>query len=233
MSLSLVGHEAMNEVVLKLVAVLQSNSQYQLSYCLWLPNIQYIYSCHMFNFILCFLWKICQNAWLSSKAQECIHMWRSKYLFKFIVLSLLIFYIVIKCNLIDVCFLSNKVTKHNLFHYVSHSHHLKHKNVFTWCSKYLFKFMVLSLVMMFQAKRTGEPHCYGSCCNSAETFEGAIRDIEKVQSKWWLWCFFDNQNVASPIWQFWDNGQPSFQLTCNKQKSKFVVLVNVLMTGHP
>jgi len=37
--------------------------------------------------------------------------------------------------------------------------------------------------IMFQAKRTGEPHCYGSCYNSADTFEEAVRDSEKVQRK--------------------------------------------------
>jgi len=41
----------------------------------------------------------------------------------------------------------------------------------------------LSKIMMFQAKRTGETQCYGSCYNSADTFEGAVRDSEKVQSK--------------------------------------------------
>jgi len=42
---------------------------------------------------------------------------------------------------------------------------------------------MLSKIMMFQAKRIGEPHYYSSWYNSAETFEGAIRDSEKLQSK--------------------------------------------------
>jgi hypothetical protein len=81
MLLLLPGHKAMNEIALKLVTVLQSNSKDPLSYCLWLPNIQYICSCHIFNFILCFLWENGQNAWLScmyiALAWRTQHIWTS------------------------------------------------------------------------------------------------------------------------------------------------------------
>jgi len=58
---------------------------------------------------------------------------------------------------------------------------------------------MLSKIMMFQAKRTGAPHCYGSCYNSETHLRRLLETVKRYKANNDYYAALTTKNIASPI----------------------------------